>query len=70
MAREDLVFNRMSRVFKRLGSHLGTVFTIEIEISTGVLGFVAQTFSLFLQYIQVSIYIQGKFGEMKTYLSV
>nr|DAV76810.1 MAG TPA: hypothetical protein [Caudoviricetes sp.] len=28
MAREDLVFNRMSRVFKRLGSHLGTVFTI------------------------------------------
>nr|DAE29411.1 MAG TPA: hypothetical protein [virus sp. ctx9V1] len=28
MAREDLVFNRMSRVFKRLGSHLGTVFAI------------------------------------------
>nr|DAD56327.1 MAG TPA: hypothetical protein [Caudoviricetes sp.]DAO74146.1 MAG TPA: hypothetical protein [Bacteriophage sp.] len=28
MAREDLVFNRMSRVFKRIGSHLGTVFTI------------------------------------------
>nr|DAE35299.1 MAG TPA: hypothetical protein [Caudoviricetes sp.] len=28
MAREDLVFNRMSRVFKRLGSHLGSVFTI------------------------------------------
>nr|DAE31809.1 MAG TPA: hypothetical protein [virus sp. ctBM815] len=28
MAREDSIFNRMSRVLKRLGSHLGTVFTI------------------------------------------
>ena len=28
MAREDLVFNRMPRVFKRLGSYLGAVFTI------------------------------------------
>nr|DAH37566.1 MAG TPA: hypothetical protein [Caudoviricetes sp.]DAL48798.1 MAG TPA_asm: hypothetical protein [Caudoviricetes sp.]DAT27388.1 MAG TPA: hypothetical protein [Caudoviricetes sp.] len=28
MARENLVFNRMSRVLERLGSHLGTVFIV------------------------------------------
>ena len=38
------------------------------EISTGVLGFVAQTLVYSASIYGVSIYIQGKFGEMKTYL--
>ena len=38
------------------------------EISTGVLGFVAQTLVYSASIYGVSIYIQGKFGELKTYL--
>ena len=37
-------------------------------ISTGVLGFVAQTLVYSASIYGVSIYIQGKFGEMRTYL--
>ena len=38
------------------------------EISNGVLGFVAQTLVYSASIYGVSIYIQGKFGELKTYL--
>lgn len=38
------------------------------EISSGVLGFVAQTLVYSASIYGVSIYIQGKFGEIKTYL--
>lgn len=38
------------------------------EISSGVLGFVAQTLVYSASIYGVSIYIQGKFGELKTYL--
>ena len=38
------------------------------EISTGVLGFVAQTLVYSASIYGVSIYIQGKFGEMRAYL--
>ncbi len=38
------------------------------EISTGVLGFVAQTLVYSASIYGVSIYIQGKFGELKTQL--
>lgn len=38
------------------------------EISNGVLGFVAQTLVYSASIYGVTIYIQGKFGEIKTYL--
>ena len=38
------------------------------EISTGVLGFVAQTLVYSASIYGVSIYIQGQLGEIKTYL--
>lgn len=38
------------------------------EISSGVLGFVAQTLVYSASIYGVSIYIQGKFGELKNYL--
>lgn len=39
------------------------------EISTGVLGFVAQTLVYSASIYGVTIYIQGKFGEIKNYLT-
>lgn len=38
------------------------------EISNGVLGFVAQTLVYSASIYGVSIYIQGKFGEIKSYI--
>ena len=37
------------------------------EISSGVLGFVAQTLVYSASIYGVTIYIQGKFGELKNY---
>lgn len=39
------------------------------EISNGVLGFVAQTLVYSASIYGVSIYIQGKFGEIKSYIA-
>lgn len=38
------------------------------EISSGVLGFVAQTLVYSASIYGVTIYIQGKFGELKNYI--
>lgn len=38
------------------------------EISSGVLGFVAQTLVYSASIYGVTIYIQGKFGEIKNYI--
>lgn len=38
------------------------------EISNGVLGFVAQTLVYSASIYGVTIYIQGKFGELKNYI--
>lgn len=38
------------------------------EISSGVLGFVAQTLVYSASIYGVTIYIQGKFGEIRSYI--